>query len=52
MRGLRRDRRQSHRHSGALAGFARNRELAAKNGYREYCRTSFMGDEVILLERG
>ena len=27
-------------------------KLAAKNGYREYCRTSFMGDEVILLERG
>lgn len=26
--------------------------LAAKNGFREYCRTVFMGDQVILLERG
>ena len=26
--------------------------LANKNGFREYCRTRFMGDEVILLERG
>lgn len=26
--------------------------LAAKNGFREWCRTTFMGDEVILLERG
>jgi RimJ/RimL family protein N-acetyltransferase len=26
--------------------------LAAKNGFREACRTTFMGDEVILLERG
>ena len=25
--------------------------LAAKNGFREYCRTTFMGDEVILFER-
>lgn len=25
--------------------------LAARNGFREYARTSFMGDEVILLER-
>ena len=26
--------------------------LAAKNRFREWCRTIFMGDEVILLERG
>src|SRR5689334_17421068 len=26
--------------------------LAAKNGFREYTRAAFMGDEVILLERG
>jgi RimJ/RimL family protein N-acetyltransferase len=26
--------------------------LAAKNRFREYARTVFMGDEVILLERG
>lgn len=26
--------------------------LAAKNGFREWCRTTFMGDEVIRLERG
>lgn len=25
--------------------------IAARNGFREYCRTSFMGDEVLLLER-
>lgn len=25
--------------------------LAAKNGFREYARTVFMGDEVLLLER-
>jgi RimJ/RimL family protein N-acetyltransferase len=26
--------------------------LAAKTGFREYARTIFMGDEVILMERG
>ncbi len=26
--------------------------LAARNGFREYARTAFMGDEIILLQRG
>lgn len=29
-----------------------SRKLAAKTGFREYTRTTFMGDEVILLARG
>jgi RimJ/RimL family protein N-acetyltransferase len=30
----------------------RSLKLAAKNGFREYARTVFMGDDVLLLERG
>jgi RimJ/RimL family protein N-acetyltransferase len=33
-------------------GNAPSLRIAAKNGFREYARTIFLGDEAILLERG